>query len=204
MEPFAALALHKKLLRQAATSARNELLALGGSVQTESMICVSVSRALYYQDIKLAQLLWGKHALARQHLGMRNGRLFLTSPAVFSDLIHNQSAELLGNKVAEQERLIMAENARAKPAVGQVQRCVERIKYLSRLSALYMPIHSKISVGALKVDHRLLHEPSAIASALSQAWLPTFTAQSNDMTVGHEVLCEAVKGNTWDWSLMRD
>eukprot|EP00973_Karenia_brevis_P068879 9576169-Karenia_brevis.AAC.1 len=111
---------------------------------------------------------------------------------------------MINQHISEQEGQVQSELKKESPAIGQVRRCSDRIKYLHKLSALHFPIHARTVVGALVVAKHIVQNPTAIASVLAQKWLPAFTQVANNAVVGKKVLDEAVRDNQWDWTRMRD
>eukprot|EP00973_Karenia_brevis_P000422 61248-Karenia_brevis.AAC.1 len=82
--PAERLVKHKEIMLEAANFTKKEMLLCETSVFTRSQTLLTISRAFWDQNLKVASLLWARSALARQHLGSRHvdGRqqLFLRFP----------------------------------------------------------------------------------------------------------------------------
>eukprot|EP00973_Karenia_brevis_P095105 12425703-Karenia_brevis.AAC.1 len=69
--PAERLAKHKELMLEAANFTKREMLLCESSVFTRSQTLLTISRAYWDQNLKVASLLWARSALARHHLGAR-------------------------------------------------------------------------------------------------------------------------------------
>eukprot|EP00973_Karenia_brevis_P090651 12403552-Karenia_brevis.AAC.1 len=75
------------------------MLLCESSVFTKSQTLLTISRAYWDQNLKVASLLWARSALARHHLGARRmdggQQLFLRVPELFSQLLDDVKLDTL-------------------------------------------------------------------------------------------------------------
>eukprot|EP00973_Karenia_brevis_P026884 3707648-Karenia_brevis.AAC.1 len=83
------------------------MLLCGSSVFTRSQTLLTISRAYWDQNHKVATLLWARSALARHHLGSQHvdGRqqLFLRFPELFSQLLDEVKLDTLEKEMKEEQ-----------------------------------------------------------------------------------------------------
>eukprot|EP00973_Karenia_brevis_P068571 9537608-Karenia_brevis.AAC.1 len=93
---------------EAANFTKKEMLLCESSVFTRSQTLLTISRAYWDQNLKVATLLWARSALARHHLGSRHvdGKqlLFLRFPEMFAQLLDDVKLGTLEKEMKEEQK----------------------------------------------------------------------------------------------------
>eukprot|EP00973_Karenia_brevis_P065135 9043317-Karenia_brevis.AAC.1 len=111
---------------------------------TQDMVLSTISRALFHNDIKMAQRLIQCSSLARRFLMVQGRTVILREATQFADLFAQSRRANIGNEI---------ENAERMPTGSKSQRKENRLSHLYRVIRMWVPIHrAKFVVGICKED----------------------------------------------------
>ena len=167
--------VHKKIIRIAGIKTRNYLFdSNSADPKVLHQLFVSMARAVWTQNFKLARTLVERSALAKTHLSINVDNLSLHDPAAFH-------TEFMKHKhLIQTERQNEADNLSTHSA-SQASKKKSKQRALHRQAKLWFSSgRSSSLIGIRLTDGTVIREPSSISSLLASSWSEVFSSGTFD------------------------
>ena len=187
---------HKTIIREAARLARNAaMIEPNRPLFLDTQMLSTISRAVWFNDVKIAKLLLALYPVAREHIVVCNGVVSLSNPALFSSTVS-------ASKYAYREKARLEAEAAMKTAKKNKKKAKSQAEAMTRLSKLWSPFDSRLQLVGVRVkegnSYRVITDPEAKIEELRQGWAPTFARRAVDSSVAKSVLDKWA--GTFNWS----
>ena len=177
----------------------------------------SISRAIWYQDVKLASILILHSELGARFLKVDGGKVVLLNPTDFESQFVQAKEVHYQNLKDELARESATDNGNLPGAANRAQKRSCRMAALNRLSFLWNSFAPKLALGGVIIDEELANamgedaagldlaipitDPQRMAKAIGTAWANVFGWKPTDDQIMEELLLDYANSKTWDWSL---
>ncbi|CAK0821636.1 unnamed protein product, partial [Prorocentrum cordatum] len=164
----------KTLMKEGARFARNASLGQASdSILGRIILCRSISRAVWRQDLTLGNKLIKAYPLAKQFLQIdaETNRIYLENPGAFADLINSLETTDHMNKIKR-----LGKNLSEAPE-SEKKKLRQRLRRLQRRAKLWAPFDRRLLVRGIRRNDQLLSDPLDMASAISEHWGKIFNAK---------------------------
>ena len=175
LHPFTRCETHKLVIRIAASKVRNYTLrGHPDSIKCKHQTFVSIARAVWLQNRRLAQSLINHSELAALHLFINVDIVTLKDPDMFTQEFEKIKTSLFAER--RDEISCMPEDsitkARKKKSKGNA---------LNRLAKLWTPFSKSVILQGVRDEHgKVVRDPAQLFSCLASAWSKTFNSKPFD------------------------
>ena len=209
------------IMRESALQARDIIFLESPNCEFSQLTrLASVSRACWFQDLKLANILFDNSDLGREHLEIRGNAISLNNPLLFEQqLLEAKSNHFLKDK----NHIIQVGQADPDDSPGHSKRATKRsgkLAALNRQSSLWTHKNPRLALAGVIVTEQMLNEanigttleagstpgeflvtnPDHMMHIIGKDWEPTFTEKPIDEDAASVLLDEYESLKTWDWS----
>ena len=164
---FERLRRHKELLLAAAQFTREMLQDYQEeTLHIKAQDFTTVARVVWTQNRILAEKLRVKSKVAKTHLAIEGGRISIKDPQLFSMEIDEVKLRMLQEQIDK------------VPTTSSNQSRNHRMKTLSNLSKLWIPMNKQMIVASVFIGNTIVRNEPAKTLALGEAWQPTFSEKA--------------------------
>ena len=195
MPPWQRWQEHKILIRDAALHARDAILtAQKHSDFTIQGTISSTCRAIWSNNVKLANILIGRSEFAAAHIYVHGGRVIVVDATAFGTEVANLKQKFL----ADTSDKLEAKSNHPRTPANQQMKLRSKISAAARLSKLWLPGGKRLVIHAIRIPEadQTVSDGPGISQALADAWKPTF--QKTSVESNPEFLRE-FRGS-WNWT----
>ena len=176
-------AAHEVILREAALQARNAIML----ESQDSDFCIQgtisfSTRAIWRNDIRLAEKILQRSDFARRHVVVTDCRVMLISPTDYDNEISRLKHTFLANHADQ------LHSAAKAPFIKDARRKKLQSKKAAtlRLQKLWLPASKRVTLHTLRVPNgscspKLATDPNDISQGLADAWRPVFQKKKIDV-----------------------
>ncbi|CAK0888071.1 unnamed protein product, partial [Prorocentrum cordatum] len=167
-----------RIMREAASVARNAMIVKRPeSIDTKFLIIKSISRAVWRQDIILAERLRASHFLARQYLDVDVLARTVTLLRVFEFL---QVSSELHRSISEREQAEIRASLTRVQSESQKRKLKRRLRAVVQRSRLWSPFDRRVSLRGVPCGDGVCTEPGKMVEVLSRHWSSVFSKKQID------------------------
>ena len=186
MEATQALKLYKACIRNAAFHSRDTLkIANGKGLESKRLVLESLSRAIWNNDVRLANRLLRTSDLARQHLDTSQGVVRILNPPAFEVEYADEKRAYL-----EKSQSNLTQQLRSSTSLCERSKLKSRIQCAKRMASLWWKRAPRLLLRGLRVEgpsgeSSVTVTPDGIQAELINYWGPVYSVT--------EVECDSVQ-----------
>ena len=169
---------HKRIIREAGLIARDEAsVSLSADPENLVSLYATISRAVWYNDRRVYNLLISRYDLACKHLTLVDGAVTLLAPSLFNDEYNSQKVAASHNA---RDRLDAMVNSN-RTSLRQRRKAKVDSQSLERQLELWHPFGQRLRLSGVKAGGGIIRDPAKCLTALSSFWSRTFAHRDIDM-----------------------